>query len=238
MKPKYIYYLLISLLSFGFTAASKDLPKQPHVVLSEEVLELSKQETPYKEYLSLQETPTNWLERLKDWFFSLFSSHISRPLLEDVVIIALYMVAIIAIVLIVMKLSGLSLTSLYKPNSKDSSTLIPFDEDTPLGSVKFSHLIDQSINENNYRQAIRYTYLSILQTLDNKDYINWEKEKSNFDYLLCIKPTPVYPTFKTITQIYEEAWYGEMPWTDEQYFSQYHIMKEQVQEMNKNMTTT
>lgn len=238
MKHKQTYFFFLCSLALGFPLLSKaQTPEQNNIVLSEKVLERCKDESPYTEYLNVGNIPTDWLERLKEWFFTMLSRMFSVDFVSDAIEVVAYTVALASIVIIAMKFSGLSFTSLRKPNAKDLSKLTVFDKDTPIGDIDFSKLTKQAVIEENFREAIRYAYLLVLQTLDKDDYIAWEKEKSNYDYLLSLKSTEVYAPFKLITQIYEEAWYGEMPWTDEEYFSHYHMMDEQVQNISKKRKT-
>jgi len=61
---------------------------------------------------------------------------------------------------------------------------------------------------DDYRLAIRYHYLYILQRLELKQYINWEIQKTNHDYEREITNENLRNGFKNLTYLYDFVWYG------------------------------
>jgi uncharacterized protein DUF4129 len=93
------------------------------------------------------------------------------------------------------------------------------DEETALSSeTDFSKLITQALNSKNYRLAIRYHYLQLLQKLTQKGIIEFTPDKTNYEYVKELSGKPYKKDFATITLHYEYAWYGEFE-IDEQTFS-------------------
>lgn len=70
-------------------------------------------------------------------------------------------------------------------------------------------LIDNAINDGNYRLAIRYYYLMVLKELTENEIILWELQKTNEDYIQEIKNQELRSNFINITRIYDYVWYGE-----------------------------
>jgi len=69
-------------------------------------------------------------------------------------------------------------------------------------------LVENALAENNYRLAMRYSYLLILKELDKYHLIEYEAQKTNTDYLAELKPGSIADHFKTITHLYDFTWYG------------------------------
>jgi len=55
---------------------------------------------------------------------------------------------------------------------------------------------------------VRYYYLLALQKLSGKEYIQWEAQKTNHDYIFEIEDQTLRYRFTHITSIYDYIWYG------------------------------
>ncbi len=71
-----------------------------------------------------------------------------------------------------------------------------------------SQLIDKAIQAQEYRLAIRLYYLKTLHQLSLKELIEWEKRKTNSDYLQELSSSDLKDDFEQLTQVYEHTWYG------------------------------
>ena len=192
----------------------------------ESLVELQIQE-PYQSYLKIEDNSFSFstLKTWLAWFFSnLFNNEVSFTFSQ----VLPYLIIIIMVVLIVLKIAGLSFSDLGKPKQKNISNNGFYNEDDSIHEADFIKLANEAIGLGDYRLAIRYTYLSLLQQLDNKGLIVWEKQKSNFDYLLTLKRSNFYNSFTNATRTYEDAWYGEMPWTDDIYQSKYESLSTEI----------
>ena len=69
-------------------------------------------------------------------------------------------------------------------------------------------MIQAALNEQNYRLAVRFYYLLVLQKLAQKDLIDWQVQKTNADYVYEIKDNTLRGNFSRLTRIYDFIWYG------------------------------
>ena len=83
------------------------------------------------------------------------------------------------------------------------------DIENNLHETDFKTLVEEALLKNDYRSAIRYYYLLSLKKLSNKEIIEWDSEKTNYDYFQEIKEEKVKKQFQYISYIYDYAWYGE-----------------------------
>ena len=61
----------------------------------------------------------------------------------------------------------------------------------------------------------------------------WEKEKTNFSYLIEMRNKPYSEEFETTVSVYEIVWYGERILTKEEYLSLEPRFKNLVKNLDK-----
>ena len=96
--------------------------------------------------------------------------------------------------------------ALFKP-AKNPEVLLSEDEKI-IREKDIPKLIQQAIENNNYRLAIRYYYLLILKNLKDKKQIEYQFQKTNQEYQQEIKNAKLALQFHKITKIYDFTWYG------------------------------
>ncbi|VAW23813.1 FIG00652419: hypothetical protein [hydrothermal vent metagenome] len=92
--------------------------------------------------------------------------------------------------------------------SKNNPTVSITEEEELIKSKDISKLIEQAIQQKNYRLAVRYYYLNILKQLENKELIIWEQQKTNEDYIKEISQKNIQHSFTNLTRLYDFVWYG------------------------------
>lgn len=80
-------------------------------------------------------------------------------------------------------------------------------------------LITNAESLKDYRLAIRYYYLLVLKQLSLNNFITFEDDKTNAEYMSVIAPYKFSQDFSYISYIYDYTWYGEFSLNQEQYFS-------------------
>lgn len=81
--------------------------------------------------------------------------------------------------------------------------------DINLLDTDFKKLIKKATEKKNYRLATRYYYLNSLQKLTSKGIIEWDPEKTNYDYYSEIENIALQKQFQYISYLYNYSWYGE-----------------------------
>lgn len=102
-----------------------------------------------------------------------------------------------------------------KPKQPTTKKLIYEDEDIHQTDLK--QLLQQAIDNQNYRLAIRYYYLISLKGLSTKKLIDYHKDKTNSEYLFEIENTELRSQFSYLSYVYTYVWYGEFS-VDETHF--------------------
>ena len=101
--------------------------------------------------------------------------------------------------------------------SSDSIIIEAKNVEQNIHTTNFNSLIKEALANNDFRLAIRYHYLQVLKTLSKKGKIEWDTEKTNYDYYRELKDKDIKKQFQYISYIYDYCWYGEFEIKDIDY---------------------
>lgn len=87
-----------------------------------------------------------------------------------------------------------------------------------LHRADFGNLIKSAETSGDFRLALRYHYLQLLQVFSRQRLIRYEKNKTNRQYADEIKNHKWGPAFRKATRYYNFVWYGEHPLPEENYY--------------------
>lgn len=90
-----------------------------------------------------------------------------------------------------------------------------------LNEDELQQKIRESINQQKFRMAIRYSYLFTLRRMDEKGWIRLDAKSTNHDYVNQMKAHDPQGTFAYLTNIYDYVWYGEFELNEDQFGSVY-----------------
>ncbi|MFV0506083.1 MAG: hypothetical protein ACK5L5_05150 [Bacteroidales bacterium] len=93
------------------------------------------------------------------------------------------------------------------------------EEEIDLKLSNFDALISKYENLREFRVAVRYLYLLLLQKLDEKSIITAAETKKNIDYYYEIKDSEMQKNFDTALHLYEYIWYGKNSLQEQDYKS-------------------
>lgn len=162
------------------------------------------------DYNTAEGESQNLLSRLLSAFFNwlaeLFGFQLS-PDVYQVVETVLYILMIIGAVYVMTKLLFGEQVSLFRPKQKHTTSLT-VEEETIEETDIDSHIQD-AIAQRQYREAIRYLHLKVLQQLSLKQLINWHFEKTNSDYYRELNTPDLKERFQKVAYVYDYVWYGE-----------------------------
>ena len=149
-----------------------------------------------------------WFVNLIKWIFEkLFGHENGVKYADNFMKIMKYVLLAVLIFVLLKYLLGLNYKDLFK-KSPGEANIIYYDDDEMLLKSDIDKLIEKASEEGNYRLALRYYYLKLINILDQKHYIKWEPEKTNFEYLKEIKNEEIGHDFRLFTQYYDYIWYG------------------------------
>lgn len=74
-----------------------------------------------------------------------------------------------------------------------------------------------AIDEGEYRLALRVYYLMVIRRLSELNWIKWQKDKTNFDYVREMRQKEGHSSFRDLTLVFDIMWYGEAPVNEREY---------------------
>ena len=129
-------------------------------------------------------------------------------LASSIVRVLLWTLAILFILFILYKL--FLAEGVFKRESRTAKQQNPEVEEEVISSESdFDNLINQALQANNYRQAVRYQYLKTLHKLSDRNLVELAKDKTNFQYVRELRNPAFQNDFASLTLNYEYVWYGE-----------------------------
>ncbi|SDX86194.1 hypothetical protein SAMN05444411_110130 [Lutibacter oricola] len=164
--------------------------------------------------VKLKKEPT-WIEKFLHWlgrqlkrFLTWTFGNEYAPGIFSFIIKALPYV-VLAIVLFLMLKFFLKVNTSNVLGKSANKPIVNITEEEELIKTKdLPKLIQQAIEQKNFRLAVRYYYLLAIKKLEEKELIVWEQQKTNEDYIKEITGTNIQKSFKDLTKLYDFVWYG------------------------------
>lgn len=123
-----------------------------------------------------------------------------------------YLLAVIVIIIIVKSvLAGDNSLWNFGKNKTIASnvSIITDNEEELIDSNDFSKLLALAKKEGDFRKATKYYYLLLLKKMSEKEFISFDKDKTNTEYIFELKKTELRKQFSYLLYIYDYVWYGE-----------------------------
>ena len=105
-------------------------------------------------------------------------------------------------------------------------------ETSDIFTINYQKEIDKAVGMSNYRLAVRLMFLRLLRNLSDKNLIQYKHDATNFDYMMQLHPTEVYPGFSRLARHYEYSWYGQFDIDKEKY----SIIKNEFENFERKLT--
>lgn len=134
----------------------------------------------------------------------------SSPFLSNLLLIV---VVVGLAILIFFLFFNAPVTKNDKKIAQDLGNVIP----TEIPKTELELMLEKALQKENYREAIRVYFIFIIRGLIVKNWIEWEKEKTNFSYLVEMRDKPLSKEFEAAVSVYEIVWYGKREITKEEF---------------------
>jgi hypothetical protein len=142
-----------------------------------------------------------------DYFNDFFSGKTIRTLTYGI-LIAFFLFVIYRII-VVNKL--FLFYSAKKPKATDSGDGVDIDDDN------LDEKIQKAVADKDHRLAVRYMYLKALRLLNDKQWIRYHADGTNYEYVNQMSGHKLANDFGFLTRVYDYVWYGEFTLTEEQF---------------------
>ena len=104
-------------------------------------------------------------------------------------------------------------------------------DEEDISATNWEALLNQAVNNQDFRMAVRYSYMWLLQLLQHRELIHYRIDKTNYDYAAELSDTNYKQSFRQISRQYEYAWYGDVaipPAAYAVYAAQFNQLKKQL----------
>lgn len=146
--------------------------------------------------------------RIQNWFLRILGSGTASTIWD----IAWRVGVVVVFVYFIIKLFGVEVTTLFKPNKV--KTLDYEVNEEQLDNINFEVEIAKALSEKQWRFAIRLIYLNALKLMGDSGLLKVKKGKTNRDYLYEISGKGVEKDFERLSFIFDYTWYGHFDAND------------------------
>jgi hypothetical protein len=92
--------------------------------------------------------------------------------------------------------------------------------DTPVTGddivhTNWANLQQQAMQRGEMKLAVRYSFMWLLQLLQERSMIDYRKDKTNYDYYRELAGTALSRDFRQLSARYEYVWYGQFTLTND-----------------------
>lgn len=147
----------------------------------------------------------------------------------------IWVVVIVSLLIMIWLLFKSDLTRLTR-QSPSSAGFSFSDISEDLHSIDYGKRIAEALAEHNYRLAIRWHYLELLYTLDEKQLIAFVPYKTGMDYHNELAGKKLQGGFAALSRVYDYIWYGEFVINSDAYLNnarEFSNFKEQLNVQGK-----
>jgi len=171
------------------------------------------------------EEKTSLLQRMKqaiqDWFFRNFIRNVDDSINVDYVTVVFRVLGFLVIGLLIFYLvKAFIQQDVYWLFKKKAKKIQAFENITAedFSTTDFEKIVQDLIQQQEYRLAIRMYYLWLLQRLQEEGKINWAPEKTNADYTYELQEESEKEQFAYLSYLYNTIWYGEYELIETDFF--------------------
>jgi len=201
-----LFFLLCFTMPVVSTAQENDTPSYPQRTTREVPDSVVSRMQKERDFLYANE-PSYWQEKeTRDhspflrWLATVLGSPVLKwtgyLLLGALVVFVLYQVTVV---------NNFFIFSRGKKKRNNTGADITAD----MSTDDMDKQINEAIQQEQYREAIRFLYLKTLLLLNERKQIVLHARSTNNDYISQMQMRPAGKEFKLLTRIYEYVWYGE-----------------------------
>lgn len=143
----------------------------------------------------------------------------------------LAIIVILVIYMIFKNAGGFSFGKEQQKIKYDNSEETDFEDEEKIENNNFQFLIQKAKENHDFRQAIRYYYLWVLQKLTDHQLIKWNKDKTGYDYYVELAHHPIKTDFSNANYLYDYIWYGDFQLNDKQFIKAETIFQQTLNQL-------
>jgi len=147
------------------------------------------------------------MDRFWQWLGQLLESILETSVTTNwgrVLTWVIALTVIVAVIMMVLKVNAFNMLMGGRRAAAVSHNVL----DENIHEMDFEKLIQEAINQNDYRRGVRLVFLYALKLLADKQLINWKQGKTNHDYVAELKAGDLRNGLHDLSYYFDYAWYG------------------------------
>jgi len=150
-----------------------------------------------------------WWDRFKAWLADKFFGPLAEANTGPIVKWVMYAVAAFGLLFAITRLLQMDMGQVF---SRKRATSIAFEDLVEdIEGMDFDSLIAEATAAQAYRRAVRLLYLKTLKALTTDNLIDWQRDKTNHEYIDELRRLDLRTAFAELTYLFEYIWYGDFP---------------------------
>lgn len=159
--------------------------------------------------------PAFWTREPQDESGKDFWAYVYRLFSKDGVRMLIYALLIAFFLFIIYRV--IVVNNLYVFYRPKKNTATASETDADIEDENLDEKINKAIDQNEHRMAVRYMYLKALRLLNDRQWIRYHTQATNYEYVQQMSGHRMADEFRFLTRIYDYVWYGEFALTGEQF---------------------
>jgi hypothetical protein len=148
---------------------------------------------------------TLW-DRILRWIIQFFNSFFEAAYETNWGRFLLYAGLVALIIFLVMMLLRVNAFKMFYGRGASSSKLDAMEEN--IHEMDFEKLIQEALDQQNFRRAIRLRFLHALKLLSDRQLILWQLGKTNHEYIGELEQAELKRGLNELSFYFDYAWYG------------------------------
>lgn len=120
--------------------------------------------------------------------------------------IIVYVIGLALLVVLIMLVLKVNAFRVFYSGEGSAQKYQVLDEN--IHEMDFDKLIQEAMDQQDYRRGIRLLFLYALKLLSDKNLIQWELGKTNHDYIRELGRQELKSGFNELSYYFDYAWYG------------------------------
>lgn len=222
--PPYLARCVAVLLAAGCLAGSAqaqvryDSSAVTVRTLPDEVLQAYRADPAYR--YDAERAPETWWDRLKDRLWERLVAPLLSPGLGPLRRALFYLLVAGLVAFALLRLLRMEAGGLFYSRHAPGAVRL-HEADAELPADDLERLVEEAVARQDYRRAVRLSYLRLLKHLSARGLIVWRPDKTNHDYAVELGRSSFRAAFARLTAVFDYVWYGDFP-VDAALFARIH----------------